>query len=155
MKIVKENINFERGREPKKTMSIGLRKALEEKGIIFEVDWDPEGRASQRVEDNIEDVYEFAMALINAGVNPGEIRVSDYTKFFVPCYRVMDGNVVKMETISKEDAEILIQVCKDLSVDSNANWRIASDRDEKLIYSEAIPSLKKIQEIRKKYRKIL
>jgi hypothetical protein len=154
--IVKENINFERGQDPKETMELGLLKALENKGIRIDLSWDKEGQELQRFKDNIKNMYEAVTLLIGVGVRAEKIWISGAHILHVNVHRVINGNHVIHEVLSIEDGENLIKVIDALSIKSGSGSRVSQEEDSKLIYDyEVIDWLKKLKENREKYKNLL
>ena len=154
MKIVKENINFERGLDPKEAMKIGTRESLIRMGVEFDTTWDQTGEEDKKVTQNIDKIHETIMLLTKNGVKPEDISISKWNHFYVKVVRVLEGNAVKMECLSEEDGEKLIKVITDLAIENNPSWHLSYDT--KLIYTNEIQDwLKNLKKNRAKYNKII
>jgi hypothetical protein len=152
--IVKENINFERGKEPKEALQIGIRKSLERMGVEFDMTWDQTGEAEVKVNENIEKINKTIKLLVDVGVKPEDISISKWNHFYVKVFRVLEGNAVKLECLSEDDGNKLIKVITELSIENKPNWYLSPDT--KLIYTDEIQNwLKNLKKNREKYSKIL
>jgi len=154
MKIVKENINFERGKDPKEAMKIGTRESLIRMGVEFDTTWDQSGEEDKKVNQNIDKIHETVMLLTKNGVEPGDISISKWNHFYVKVFRVLEGNAVKFECLSEDDGKKIIQVLLDLSIENHPSWHL--NQDTKLIYTNEIQDwLKNLKKNRAKYNKII
>lgn len=154
MKIVKENIDFKRGIDPKEAMKIGTRESLIRMGVEFDTTWDQTGEEDKKVTQNIEKIHETVMLLTKNDVKPEDISISRWNHFYVKVVRVMEGNAVKLECLSEEDGEKLIKVITDLSIENYSNWHLSYGT--KLIYTDHIQDwLKNLKKNRAKYNKII
>ncbi|HPI81894.1 MAG TPA: hypothetical protein PK122_01560 [Candidatus Paceibacterota bacterium] len=152
--LVRENINFERGKNPKDALEIGIRKSLEQKGVEFDTTWDKSGEEDKKVNLHIENIAKTVELLMNAGVNPEDISISKWNHFYVRVVRVLEGNAVKFECLSEDDGKKLIQVLTDLAIENRPQWHLSWDT--KLVYTDDIQDwLKNLKKNREKYSKIL
>jgi hypothetical protein len=137
-------------------MGIGLRQSLEGMGITFKTLWDESGEIDKKVNDNIKYIDRMVKLFLKAGLKPEDIKVTRPNHFYIKVYRVLEGNTVKHEVISKEDGEKLVKVIQNLSIESHPSWRVSSDEtDTKLVYGEEVEGwLKNIEKNRKKYSKL-
>ena len=158
MKIVKENINFERGQDPKVSMEIGLLKALENKGVRINVsrnDPNEEIQEMEKLRNNAKDMSEVVNLLIEAGLKPEKIYISGEHNINIKVFRVVSGGMhVIHEVLSIEDGEILAKVIESFAIASRI--KVSPEQDSKLIYDyEVIDFLKNLKENSEKYKKLL
>ena len=83
MKIVKENINFKRGKDPKQSLDIGkessysreqILQKFSEMGVEVSIDFDPLN--PPKVLENIYQIKEYVDKLLNLGVKPSDIEIA-------------------------------------------------------------------------------
>ena len=126
MKLVKENIDFRRGRKSKSALSIGMdspearkrrMRTLEKRIHHIRPD------ALSIVVENI-DAYENALEnLENKGINIGKIGiVIGEGKFNIPTWRVIQGNQVLHMSVSEEDAQSLSASIAKYDVDKDPQY---------------------------------
>jgi hypothetical protein len=158
MKIVKENINFERGQDPKGSMEIGLLKAIEQKGVRISVsrgDPEDERKEKEKLKNNAKSMYEVVNLLIESGIDPSKIYISGEHTINIPVYRVISGGMhVIIEVLSHEDGEMLVKVIESLAI--AARMKVSNNTDSKLIYDYEVSDwLKNLKENREKYKNLL
>ena len=157
MKLIKETINFERGKDPKESMNIGLMKALENKGIRFWFGWgNGEGEIEkQKFLKNINKMNSFIDKMIAVGVDPRKMFISHADTVTINVIRVMNGNRVIHECVTNEDAEMLVKACIALSIEAYPDqYAIDMTDNEKIVYVYSHPWLDNIVENRKKYKSV-
>jgi hypothetical protein len=157
MKLVKENINFERGKDPKESMNVGIMKSLEDKGIRFWFGWgDGEGEIEkQKLIKNISGMNNLINKLIEVGVDPKKMSISHHDTVEIKVVQILNGNRVIHQCATKEDAEMLRKACQAFDADNDWEERWSFDEGEKMIYvSRKNTWLDNLFENRKKYSAI-
>lgn len=166
MKLVRENINFEKGQDPKKTMKTGLLGDIQRMGVAipnFKNDhpnWNQEDvdRSTKNFNEDLPKFHYIISKLIECGVDPKVIRIADGTTIAIDCFEVMSGNHVILHTLTEEDAKTLIKICD--SVDANQHyenrWNIGRTSLSHYIYVHGDNKwLDNLIETRKKLKNIL
>ena len=162
--LVRESISFERGKDPKEVLDIGennlyvktkLFNELEEKGISINLDWSSTGIEKERT---IENIYEFMKSidkLLKAGLTYKDMEISHHDSINIKVIRVMAGNRVIHECLTKEDANILIKAIKNFTAGANQKESIITDIGSHFFYLEDNQKwLDDIIDNRKKYKSI-
>jgi hypothetical protein len=146
MKIVKENINFERGQEPKKSMGIGkeslyskqqIFNKLEKVGIPF-YHSSNEKEEKYLMDQYLKNIYiikEIIQKLqkLNVPIISIEGSTEKSVGILIQVYQILDGNHIILSCITKEDAEYLIKEMKKYSFRNYENFSINDDGEE-IIY---------------------
>jgi hypothetical protein len=112
MKIVKENINFERGLDPKQAMETGIYKEIQNMGVKLWFGWG-EGEGEQQRQKflkNINQFYNVITKVKELGVNPENMEISDGNTLQITGYDILDGNHVVFHVLTKEDGENVIKM---------------------------------------------
>jgi hypothetical protein len=118
--LVRENIDFERGQDPKKSLDIGFLKSLENQGVRIWFGWgDGEGeKEKEQSLENISTIKEYFDLLKKNGVDPHDMEISHHDFFRIKTHQVQDGNRVIFDCLTKEHAQKIIQECEKFSINS-------------------------------------
>jgi hypothetical protein len=117
MKLVKESINFERGKEPLPSMGIGdvkvreqILKEIGDKGIRINIYYSSE--VPENVLKNIYELKKLVDEVLDLGVDPKDIELSTADSICVTGFTVRDGNNVLLHCLTEEDANIIAETIK-------------------------------------------
>ena len=155
MKIVKENINFERGMNPKEAMGIGLYQSLKDKGVRFWFTYTDGEIEEAKVLKNISEISRVVNKLIKLGVDPTEMEISRDFDISVAGWDVSRSNHVIHCCLTEDDAKSLINVLKHIEgAESAWNYSKGSTLSGLRIDFKNIDWLDKLEEYRKKLRNL-
>jgi hypothetical protein len=164
MKLIRESISFERGKDPKEALDIGetniyaktkLFDELEKTGIGINLGWSHTGKEKERVIERIHEFIKLIDKLLNAGLNYRDMEISHYDSINIKVIQILVGNRVIHQCISKKDANILVTIIKKFTVDGNDRNDISLSIGEKFLYLDRDQTwLDNIIENREKYKNI-
>lgn len=132
MKIVKENINFKRGKDPKQSLDIGkessysreqILQKFSEMGVEVSIDFDPLN--PPKVLENIYQIKEYVDKLLNLGVKPSDIEIAYPDSVCIKGFTVKDSNQVLLHCLTEKDATIIARTLKKFMINGD---RINIDR---------------------------
>jgi hypothetical protein len=137
MKIVKEELGFERTGDVKKGLDVGKYstlniekklKSYENKGMKVNLDWDKTGENRKKVFKNFKRIEWVIEKLMELGVKPKDIRISHPTNVDVNSYTVLDGNNVLFYCLTERDAEIGIDFMESIPIPRWNTFRYSISR---------------------------
>ncbi|MDD5649225.1 MAG: hypothetical protein PHF86_02225 [Candidatus Nanoarchaeia archaeon] len=161
MKIVKENINFKRGKDPKQSLDIGkestyskeqILQKFSEMGVEIYIDFDPLN--PPKVLENIYEIKNYVENLIDLGVKPSDIEIAYPDSVCVKGFTVKDSNQVLLHCLTEEDAKIIAKTLEKFMIEGNNINIDRSSMNPYIHFYRKNDWLKDLKENRKKYAKI-
>jgi len=170
MKLVKENLSeamsFEKTGDPMKGLNIGKDSTyvkekkfeeLQKQGIDFYLNYvNPEDndKVKQRFIENIYDIETVIKKLKKLNIPIISISGSLGLDIKVEIFQIIDSQHVILECVSEDDAKMLIDIIKKLSVRDYDNFRIEKGETRLNIWkkSDTHKWLNELENNRKKYK---
>lgn len=106
MKIIRENINFERNTDPKKSMNTGIIQTLKDLGVRI---WENNEENVENIYSNIQEIYEFIELIHKRGVQYKDIEIDGPKDLEINGFKVKDTNVVLVNCLTEKDAQEIIK----------------------------------------------
>lgn len=161
MGIVKEDINFERGKDPKTSLDVGknsrysreqILEKIKNKGIRFRFTNDPEK------ENLLDKIYEVEKVINKLGYL--NVPIKSVTSVFgisieIEIHEILDSNRVILYCFSEEDANNLIKILKMGAFHNYDNFSTEKSTTSLDITYDVLEWLDKFEENREKIKKAL
>ena len=134
MKIVKEDINFERNQDPKKSMDIGKESSYAKKQLFDKLDKKVRFNLGREPEESmkglLDNIFEIEKAVEK--LQKMDIKIEYISYFYgvsiqINVFNILDSNHVILKCLTEKDANILINIIKKLSYHSYDNFKIDSE----------------------------
>ena len=159
MKLVRENLNFERGKEPIKSMGARqeyvkkqILKDFEKMGININIDFEPAN--PPKILENIYEIKEYVDKLLALGVKSEDIEISHPDSIQVNGFSVKDSNLVLIHCLTEEDANIIAKTLEKFMINGDHINIDRSSMSPYIHFHKENEWLKNLEENRKKYGKI-
>ena len=144
MKIIRENINFERGKDPKESLNLGGLEYFKMQGVRLFFNWGQypkenrfEGEeARKKAIKNIKKIREYFDLLKKNGVDPHDMEISDHDSISIDSYEVIEGNRVIFNCLNQKQAEELIEECKKKAIYNHGTDFRIERRDMYIYFTE-------------------
>lgn len=131
-RTLKESINFERNLDPKDSLNIGknslavktqIFNKLRQDGVRFNLTWDQTNENETKVIENIYAIQDMVNMLYECGVEKEKMSLFHPDSINFEIIQIIDGNLVILECINKEDANIIMDVIRKFSINDYDNLK--------------------------------